>query len=280
MSNSIIDQDYENMYDEELPDDENLKKAAISKLKSIIAKEYKKPESEQNIDLIDDSIKNIAELNGIRAEHNPEELRQKSQKLLKRAKSNPTAAAVPKQARRKMRIAALVAAALILVCSISVCAFNPDVKYWLLKVIKMPMGSQIEANGITFVKLGNTTEYSSVEMCLISEGISVYYPMWLPNESTIERVSLVKYPEGDAIIYSISDDSTLFTITLTACEDPYKGNSGFSKEIINNFTVYFSLERMNNKEYAIVFIDGAKYEIASIDKESIIKIINGLIKVD
>lgn len=189
MSKHIIDQDCDNIYGEELPNDDELKKAAILKLKNIIAKEKEKPESQQNINLIDDCIKNIAELKGIRAEHTPEELRQKSQELLERAKSNPTATAVPKQARRKMRMAALVAAALILVCSISVCAFNPDVQEWLFKVIKMPVGTRIESNGVTYVYCGKPIYYSSIIELVEKEGLDILYPSKLPDGATIKEIS-------------------------------------------------------------------------------------------
>ena len=126
---------------------DNLSEAYYNK---IISKEMKKSPKKRDYDLIDECIKNIAEIKGVKHEFSPDELKSKGQALIMSERiadgsvtnSNVPGCKTDRPARViPVRRALLIAAAAILtVCilTITVVGMVYDDRFWFFKLFSMP----------------------------------------------------------------------------------------------------------------------------------------------
>ena len=114
----------------------------IAELEQIIQTEEAKPEAERDADLIDDCIREIAELKGVKADFSDEEIKKITDKLIKKTDRE-------KRKKRLIRYIAGIAAVFVLVGGVTACAINPALINWLVKVVRMPFYSSVEQDMIT-----------------------------------------------------------------------------------------------------------------------------------
>ena len=179
-------------------------RSMIPELEQIIQTEEAKPEAERDADLIDDCIHEIAELKGVKAEYSDEEIDMITDKLVKEEKS--------RNRKRFIRLAAGIAAAFVIVSGVTACAINPAFINWLAKVVRMPFGSTIEDEFVTYYYEGLSEKYNSVEELLKANDLDVYYPTILPNQIKLTDIEILN--ENNAETLSFTFTSTDFRYTI------------------------------------------------------------------
>lgn len=176
-------------------------KSMIAELERIIREEEAKPESERDADLIDDCIREIAELKGVKAEFSAEEIAEITGNLIKVAK---------KEQRRKrfVRLTAGIAAAVVLVTGITACTINPALINWFVKIVRMPFGSTLDHESITYCLQGTSTKYTSIEELIRENELDVYYPTAYPSNTKL--IKLTFFYENEVRILSFKFSSADF----------------------------------------------------------------------
>jgi len=278
----IIDRECQNCGNDETADEANatevqmnddLREAAIHKLQRILAAEQAKPETQKDYYLIDDCIKNIAELKGVRYSHTPEELEQKSDDILKRFAAN-TENAKPKRPKSNFRFIAILAAALLLIGSISAYAFNQDFRQWILTIITMPVGSDIEVDSSDYDYLGKAVEYSSISEFLAHEPYHILYPGVLPDGVSIDHVIMLPIDPSQIIIV-MSDTVYSYSISLNH-EGLIFDLQQYELYNHNDITFYIKTNDVSNRYDAIFQYKEHYYSVAAPDYDSLILILDNL----
>ena len=282
MKKQIIDWECENCGNDETADEANetevqvnddLREAAIHKLQRILAEEQAKPETQKDYYLIDDCIKNIAELKGVRYSHTPEELEQKSDDILKRFAAN-TENAKPKRPKSKFRFIAILAAALLLTIGISAYAFNQDFRQWILTIITMPVGSNIEADNSDYDYVGKAATYSSIAEFLEHEPYDILYPGALPDGVSIDHV--VVFPsEPTEIVVVINDCTYTYNIYLNYNKVSFDLKY-YQTYNYNGIEFYIQLDSKLNRYNAFFQYNEHYYSVAAPDYDSLILILDNL----
>ena len=282
MKKQIIDWECENCGNDETADEANetevqvnddLREAAIHKLQRILAEEQAKPETQKDYYLIDDCIKNIAELKGVRYSHTPEELEQKSDDILKRFAAN-TGNAKPKHLKSKFRFIAILAAALLLTIGISAYAFNQDFRQWLLTIVTMPVGSDIEVDSSDYENFGQAVEYSSISEFLAHEPYQILYPGVLPDGVSIDCV-IVLHGNPMKILVTLSDPAYSYNISLN-CEEIDFDLKSYKACDYDGITFYIKTDGVSNRCDAIFQHKEHYYSVAAPDYDSLILILDNL----
>lgn len=135
------------------------------------------------------------------------------------------------------------------------------------------IGEPVEVNKITFTRLGESKQYNSIEECIQSENLSIYYPAWLPEGVYVESIFVVNSNDGDEVNIKFNTDSVLFNICRKAQENDIN-EENYNKIEVNGITVlYFEFE---NKYYASIELDKYLYSITTSDIDVLKNIVSGL----
>ena len=159
-------------------------RSMIAELEQIIQDEEAKPEAERNADLIDECIREIAELKGVRSDYSDEEVDRITDKLVKAAEKE-------KKRKRFIRLAAGIAAAFVIVSGVTACAIHPALINWLAKIVRMPFGTVIQQENVTYVYQGVSTDFENVYDFVVTEHLDIYYPDVLPRHARITIIEKV-----------------------------------------------------------------------------------------
>jgi hypothetical protein len=240
----------------------------IAELEQIIQTEEAKPEAERDENLIDDCIREIAELKGVKAEYSDEEVKEITDKLIKKTERE-------KRKKRLVRYVAGIAAAFVLVGGGTACTINPAIINWLAKIVRMPFGSSIDSDRITYYYHGISEEYDGIEDLLKSNAIEIYYPAILPKNTTLNYVEVIEHDYDTIIYFKFSSDNFHYTVHLHYHEP----DCGKEPETIitangNTFDVY-------SEDYYFISraeIEGNSYIIQANSINDIILVIGGLRK--
>jgi len=181
-------------------DDEELKASAIRYFNNIISEELKKKTEEQDLAMIDDCIKQIALLKGVKAEFTEDELAEKAQQAINGVNARTQ--------RKRIRFKSLIAAAAVVVILsssvIGVYGFNPTFRDWVVQLLNLPFGMEIEDSGITFYLDDKTKMYADINELMKEIDIDIYYPSKLPNGLTINNI---RYISDKKIIIFVFDNA-------------------------------------------------------------------------
>ena len=134
----------------------------IAELERIIRAEEAKPEAERDLALIDDCIKEIAEIKGVKAEFSEEEVAEITDKLIQTAEKT-------KKRKRFVRLVAGIAAMFVIVTGVTACTVNPALINWFKMIVRMPFGAIIEQNTLTYINQGLSKQYNNIHDLIISE---------------------------------------------------------------------------------------------------------------
>jgi len=241
-------------------------RSMIAELEQIIQTEEAKPEAERDVDLIDDCIREIAELKGVRAEYSDEEINRITDKLVKVAEEK-------RKRKHFIRYIAGIAAALVIVSGVTACAINPALIDWLEKVVRMPFGDTISSDTITYTNQGITQEYRNIKDFLIAEELDIYYPSILPDSVRLVSVDHFVNNGQDFYMFAYSKPDLYYTIELMFSECKEWGN--LVTEIECN-GLHFDVYEENNIYFAVCVSDEARYILQYNNTKDIILIIGGL----
>ncbi len=179
-------------------------RSMIAELKQIIQTEEAKPEAERDADLIDECIREIAELKGVKADFSEEEIDKVTDKLVREEKC--------RNRKQFIRHIVGIAAALVIVSGVTACAVNPELINWFVKVVRMPFGSSAEYNFITYINQGAEERFSSIEELLESKDYDIYYPTVLPEGIKIRYVEVLEADGIVLICFRFTSDELRFTV--------------------------------------------------------------------
>ena len=214
----------------------------IAELERIIRAEEAKPDGERDAQLIDDCIKEMAEIKGVRAEYSQEEVAEITEKLIRDTEKE-------KAKRKKLvrRVAGIAAAVVLSIGTIS-CAVKPLIVNWIASIVRMPLNTHIIENEKTITNRNFATKYMNIEDLLRNENIEVYYPTVLPDDVFITSIRILE--EDNEIWFFFNDSDMEYMIqplnSLNSIEYPYN-------EIISvngiDFYIYYSNEVYIAKGY-------------------------------
>ena len=239
----------------------------IAELERIIREEEAKPESERDADLIDDCIREIAELKGVKAEFSAEEVAEITDNLIKAAE---------KEQKRKhfVRLAAGIAAAVVLVTGITACTINPALINWFVRIVRMPFGTTVAQDKITYVYQGTQVKYDSVDQLFKSINLKLYYPTVLPKEVKLERIDSLNEGDFYAVFFEYDSDDLHYTVQLNH-------NNGISNEneivtTIETNGLKWDVCTIGEYYVSISCVNGNTYIIQTKTLDDMILVISGL----
>jgi len=243
-------------------------RSMIAELEQIIQAEEAKPVAERDVDLIDDCIREIAELKGVKADFSDEEVAKITDKLIKKTDRE-------KRKKRLARIAAGIAAVFVLVGGVTACTINPVLIDWLAKIVRMPFGSNVYSGTITYMNQGNTQEYDNVTQLIEAEKLEIYYPSILPDNVSLIWIDTFQFNGSFCLAFHFSDSSLHFTAEMNCIED-HRAEEVVSE--IDNGTLHFDVFGEVNSYIAICEYDQTRYILECQKMEDIILVIGGLRK--
>lgn len=247
-------------------------RSMIAELEQIIQTEEAKPEAERDANLIDECIREIAELKGVRADYSDEEINRITDKLVKATEEK-------RKRKRFIRHIAGIAAALVIVSGVTACAVNPALINWLAKVVRMPFGETIEFNEITYTNQGKTIKYKDISALIKSEKLSFLYPTVLPQN--VHLVSIKHFANNNQEYYTFiySTPSLSFTVEMICSERVFLGELVTEVESNNlHFDVYRAVYQDGDINFAICELEDIRYILQCDNIQDVILMVGGLRK--
>lgn len=245
-------------------------RSMIAELEQIIQTEEAKPEAERDADLIDECIREVAELRGVRSDYSDEEIDQITDNLVKAAEKE-------KKRKRFIRIAAGIAAAFVIVSGVTACAINPALINWLARIVRMPLGDTINSETITYTNQGSTQKYKDISEFLKAENLDIYYPTLLPDNARLVSIDHFKNNDQDFYMFTYSKPNLIFTIEMVLSTCEYLGE--LTTEITCGdllFNVYKATYKDEGLYFSICELNEVRYILQCDDMQDIILIIGGL----
>lgn len=240
----------------------------IAELERIIRAEEAKPEAERDLALIDDCIKEIAEIKGIKAEFSEEEVAEITDKLIQTAEKT-------KKRKRFVRLVAGIAAMFVIVTGVTACAVNPALINWFKMIVRMPFGALVEQDTITYIHQGISEEFISLEELLTMNDLDIYYPAVLPETVKLKHIEV--FDENGIQIISFKFTSDYFHYTVQVNNQQIYGEQEVVYEIE---TDEFHFDVYSDQECYLAYseVDGNTYIIQSKNIEQLILVAGGLRK--
>jgi hypothetical protein len=238
----------------------------ITELEQIIQTEEAKPEAERDVDLIDECIREIAELKGVKADFSDEEIDKITDKLVRKEKI--------RNRKRFIRLAAGIAAAFVIVSGVTACAINPALINWLSKVVRIPFGDTISSETITYTNQGITQEYRDIKDFLKAEKLDIYYPSILPDNVHLASIDHFMNNGQDFYMFLYSAPNLCFSVEKVLSEYEFGGE--LVTEIVCD-ELYFTVYK-ENSYFAVCEFKDTRYILQSDNISDIILIVGGLRK--
>ena len=150
------------------------------------------------------------------------------------------------------------------------------IRQWGKKLLNLPYDVPVEESGITFIRHGDVTTYTSLEDLLEAEDFHILYPAWLPGNTSVEQVVCFSVNEKDSLIFDLSNENISFSIEFT---DDIDGIfEGYTSKVVaidgKESSVY--LFEMENLYTAKFVFEGALYKIGSNEESVLFEIIRNL----
>jgi len=240
----------------------------IAELERIIRAEEAKPEAERDHTLIDDCIKEIAEIKGVKAEFSEEEVAKITEKLIQTAEKT-------KKRKRFVRLVAGIAAMFVIVTGVTACAVNPALIDWIAKIVRMPFGTSVEKDTITYFFQGTSEEYNSIDDFLENKNLDVYYPAVIPTDVKLNGIEMLVDNGMSLLNFMFTSTDFHFIIQFGALN--MKWNDDVVSEInVNN--LHFDVYNKFGDYIAYSEITGNTYIIQSKNIDDIILVVGSLRK--
>lgn len=240
----------------------------IAELERIIHTEEAKPEAERDQNLIDDCVKEIAKIQGVKAEYSEEEVAQITDSLIQTAEKT-------KKRKRFTRLVAGIAAMFVIVTGVTACAVNPALINWFKMIVRMPFGAFVEQDKVTYIHQGSSEEFASIEELLSVKELNVYYPAILPDGIIINGIETVDENGIQIICFMFTNSEFRYTIQMDSLN--YNSDQSVVSEIdANGF--HFSVCYTQDYYIAYSEIEGNTYIIQVKEFNDIISIAGSLQK--
>ncbi len=240
----------------------------IAELERIIQAEEAKPKAERDQNLIDDCVKEIAEIKGVKAEFSEEEVAQITDSLIRTAEKAKTR-------KRFTRLVAGIAAAIVLVTGVTACAVNPALINWIVRIVRLPFSTVFEQNTVTYYYQGLSEKYNSVEVLLKSKELDVYYPALLPDGTSLQYVETLDDNNTKVICFKFDSEHFRYTIQLDTKSQEWNQEI---ISVIETDDLHFDIYKKGESYISYSYINGNGYIIQSDNLNDLILVIGGLRK--
>lgn len=255
--------------------------ASLAYFQKIIAEEQKKPLKKRDVALMDECIKATAEIKGAKSAFTEEELDAKVQEATSSKAGASTYGSEKGVRRRRLRKPVLIIAVLVLallVFSVTTVAGVPSNRKWFFKLIRMPVGSQIYEDGITYIYAGRTQTYRDVEELFEKENLKILYPGKLPEGVHIKDVEKSTTHTGLTDIFFTFDTANVFYSVIIDDTQGFVPDDTFTPYVITeDCTAYYCEDTFRNNVYWAIFLyDGSCYSITAPDCDSLLFILENL----
>ena len=243
-------------------------KSMIAELERVIRDEEAIPLSERDTDLIDECVREIAELKGVKAEFSDEELAGITDKLIGAEKQG-------QKRKRFIRLAAGIAAAIMIIGGITACSINPALINWIAEIVRMPFGSSVEQDKVTYYCHGESTEYDSIEQLLELNEWDIYYPTIFPNSIKLTQIELLTEDTLSTIVFEFNSNNFSYFVQLAHSTNMKKDKVVSSVEANG---LHFDICGEDGFFISYSNFEGNSYVIRAESLDDIILVIGGLKK--
>ena len=240
----------------------------IAELERIIRAEEAKPEAERDHALIDDCIKEIADIKGVKAEFSEKEVAEITDKLIQTAEKT-------KKRKRFVRLVAGIAAMFVIVTGVTACTVNPALINWFKMIVRMPFGASVEQEKVTYIHQGISEEFRNIEELLTFNNLDVYYPSVLPDNTKLKYVEILD--ENGLQILSFVFTNTKFRYTVQLNSPDFSWKQSAVSEIETN-DLHFEVYPEEGYYEAFSKIEGNSYIIQSSNIRDFVLVVGGLRK--
>jgi hypothetical protein len=241
-----------NMTDEEL---------MVAELLRIIRAERSKPQGDE--EAVRDCLDQIAEITGIPRDEveYTVELKVKEQQTQNRRK-------------KLSRILAGIAVSVAVVMGITACSVNPVFLNWLRTIVRMPVGTSVEEDGITYYCYGDPVKVDSVYDFVELEKISILYPTWFPNNVKLKKI----FQNADnKYIFVFSSSSISFAIQLDVKEGDLQQQED---NIVELDCGKFAVVDKDGHFHSVGIVDGCKYYLECSEYNDLISVISSMERIE
>lgn len=259
----------------------------IKKLELLRDLEAEKPVEEMDVSLVKACVELILELRGETVNFTPEEVEEKVRKI-PFVEETTTLNTPPQSVKgrstkvksRKILLIAAIISILIAIFAVSSIAFNwnifDELKERFGTVFNVPVNEEVNANGVTITMNGDSVVYNTLEEALKNEKIDVLYPTKLPENATLERVSIYQKNKEEKISFVFSDEKIVYAIILN--EEISYDIKGVTDEKMNiNGIECYTINKYDTGIIQVYFeYSNNLYMISYVDKQELIEIIDNL----
>ena len=259
----------------------------IKKLELLRDLEAEKPVEEMDVSLVMACVELILELRGETVNFTPEEVEEKVRKI-PFVEETTTLNTPPKSVKgrstkvksRKILLIAAIISILIAIFAVTSIAFEwnvfDELKERFGTVFNTPVNEEVNANGVTITMNGNSVVYNTLEEALKNEEIDVLYPIKLPANITLNRISFYEENTKEKVSFVFSDEKLSYSVIFNEDISPEIKNGANEVLNVGEFECYIS-NKTNEKEIQIHFeYNSSVYKLIYNDKQELIEIINNL----
>lgn len=237
----------------------------INLLDEIIEDEMQKPLNEIDMEIVTACEHLINALMGNEHEYTDEDAEKYFAEITRkhREKKNPFFI------RSKRILAASVAVFIIFFGGIAFCAFNPTVKDMILNVLELNVGDSVYDNGITYIYMGQSRNYNSIEELVLVENLNILYPRELPDNVSVKSIYITENRDETTITYTDYSIGIIITHNYESTKLPID-----SEYFINN--IKYSIIEKEDCYMAYAIINQDLYSIRSNNEETLYQLIKSL----
>ncbi len=261
------------------------KKDTLEWLAKIIDNETRKPEEEQDQNLIVECLAGIDDLLADEVTVSDEDLKKGLEKINQEIDDEDKQKTATKITGKKRMLKALLAVAAsftVLFSGVAIAAATQGydsawafLKDNLKKIVQLEPGDSISEGNITFSKNGETVSYKTLEELLQAEKYNCMRFNYLPNNVKIKRVIEEKSENNQIKLFFLFDTSNIHIAIYN-----YQNTT---EEKLNNYPIHqtasikFYIQRKESDQYlAIGYLNGYEYQIMYNNYEELVKILDNM----
>ena len=259
----------------------------IKKLELLRDLEAEKPVEEMDVSLVMACVELILELRGETVNFTPEEVEEKVRKI-PFVEETTTLNTPPQSVKgrstkvksRKILLIAAIISILIAIFAVTSIAFDwnifDELKNRFGTMLNIPVNQEMKLNGVTVISNGKSVVYNDIEEALKNENINVLYPTKLPENATLERVSVYQKNQEEKISFVFSNEKLRYSVILNQTLSVDIKSVANEVTEINGVQCYI-IDMPDIKSTQIHFeYNENVYETSYTDKQELIEIIHNL----
>lgn len=256
------------------PDIEKFNMETTKWLNSIIDAELKKPYKKVDAALIGECVDFILEIKGVRHDLTEREVDKRTKEIIDIYNERERLKRRNIVRFLKTAVIASCIIAMLLCLNLVLLAFNFDALSYVRNggsdLFKLDSGNSEAIGNITFVRNGESKEYSNIEQLFAGEGLSLLYPSYLPEDICFDSIVYTDLGNDKEIIYRYS--SAVLTIYIH--DHKTIDTSGLTLYESNGIDYYIMVKE--DACQAICMHNGHEYIINTAEYNTLVKIISSM----